>query len=56
MNIKDVLFNQIGRSQYVEHRQELIDAFEAVRQQTLNLTATLSAEDMQIQSMRKNSS
>jgi ergothioneine biosynthesis protein EgtB len=29
----------------------LIDAFQAVRQQTLNLTTPLSAEDMQLQSM-----
>ena len=45
------MFNQIPCKQYIEHRQELIAAFKEVRQQTLNLTATLSAEDMQIQSM-----
>ena len=45
------MINQIPCDQYLEHRQELITAFKAVRQQTLNLTATLSDEDMQIQSM-----
>lgn len=43
--------NCIAQNQYLERRQTLIAAFTAVRQQTLNLTASLSAEDMQIQSM-----
>lgn len=45
------LVNRISTSQYVQHRQELISAFNAVRQQTLVLSSALSAEDMQIQSM-----
>jgi len=43
--------NDIPRDRYLEHRDQLIAAFEAVRKQTTNLTAGLSAEDMQIQSM-----
>jgi len=49
--INQTIMNQIGCDKYTEHRQELIAAFKEVRQQTLNLTSTLSAEDMQIQSM-----
>lgn len=45
------LVNRIAANQYLENRDHLIDAFQAVRQQTLNLTAPLSAEDMQLQSM-----
>ena len=45
------LVNQIASNQYHEHRDLLINAFKAVRQQTINLTAPLSAEDMTLQSM-----
>ncbi len=43
--------NNIPQSQYIEHRDDLVMAFKGVRDRTLALTATLSAEDMQLQSM-----
>ena len=45
------LVNDIPQSHYGEHRDDLILAFKQVREHTLDLTASLSAEDMQIQSM-----
>jgi len=43
--------NDLSPSRYVQHRDELVRAFRDVRQRTLTLTAPLSAEDMQLQSM-----
>ena len=45
------MVNQLPQQDYVNHRSALIIAFREVRQQTENLTAPFSAEDMQIQSM-----
>jgi len=45
------LINRLPKNRYVEHRDDLIQAFKEVREYTLSLTASLSAEDMQIQSM-----
>ncbi len=43
--------NALPRERYIEHRDELILAFKAAREQTTTLTSSLSAEDMQLQSM-----
>lgn len=43
--------NALPRDRYPEHRDDLIQAFKATREQTTNLTSSLSAEDMQLQSM-----
>ena len=46
-----VTVNDLPQSSYLEFRDELIQAFKQVREHTTSLTASLSAEDMQIQSM-----
>ena len=46
-----ISINRLPQDRYGEHRDDLIQAFKEVREHTLNLTASLSAEDMQIQSM-----
>ena len=43
--------NILDTNEYPDNRDLLIDAFQATRQQTLDITAPLSAEDMQLQSM-----
>ena len=43
--------NGLSKSCYTDHRAELIQAFKDVRGHTTALTASLSAEDMQLQSM-----
>ena len=45
------MINRLPQNRYVEHRDDLIHAFKETREYTLSLTASLSAEDMQIQSM-----
>ena len=46
-----MLVNSIPQNRYAANRTELISAFVTVREQTLALTASLSPEDMQLQSM-----
>lgn len=45
------MINRLPQNRYIEHRDDLIRAFKKAREYTLSLTASLSAEDMQIQSM-----
>ncbi len=47
----DFSLNTLSPNRYADHRDDLIGAFTNVRQHTLDLTSTLSAEDMQLQSM-----
>lgn len=43
--------NTLPRDRYPDHRDDLIQAFKAARAHTTTLTSSLSAEDMQLQSM-----
>ena len=43
--------NSLPQGCYVDRRDDLIRAFETVREQTTSLTSSLSAEDLQVQSM-----
>ncbi len=46
-----MFLNDLPTDRYPAHRDQLLQAFAQVRQRTLTLTAALSAEDMQLQSM-----